>query len=137
MLPAIAEAGFKRLCVLFSLFNVDHRMGEMGRSLDRTRVLESSLCLRGVYSKSVKWVRQVFNARARLADSDRDWGDLPLDKTGNPKCTKKCHICLERELKIAFLPCGHLCSCVMCAVGFTHCPIGRQSMEEIVRIFTC
>jgi hypothetical protein len=67
-----------------------------------------------------------FNARARSADSDRDWGDLPLDDAGNPHCSQKCRICDEHELRIA-----------MCGAGLQYCPICRQSVEDTVRIFTC
>ena len=94
-------------------------------------------CPHVLCNKSSKWVRQAFNAHTRMKGSDADWGDLPLDDSGNPVCTQKCRICLERELRIAFLPCGHLCACAMCGAGLTHCPICRKEVDVTVRIFAC
>jgi hypothetical protein len=141
MLPAIAEAGFfyqghgDAVCC----FHCSISIIEWEKWDDPwiEHAYWSPHCPYVLGMKNMKWVRQVFNARARLADSDRDWGDLPLDDAGNPHCTQKCCICDEQELRIAFLPCGHLCCCAMCGAGLQYCPICRQSVEETVRIFTC
>ena len=86
-------------------------------------------------NKTKKWIRQAFNARARLMEGEViPKKNLPID---DPPSPLKCHICLERELRIAFLPCGHLCACGMCAPGLTHCPMCREEAEDTVRIFTC
>ena len=84
-------------------------------------------------NKTKKWIRQAFNARARLVEGV-SVPTLPLD---DPPSPLKCHICLERDLQIAFLPCGHLCACGMCAPGLTHCPMCRRDVLDTVRIFTC
>ncbi|XP_062612999.1 baculoviral IAP repeat-containing protein 7-like [Saccostrea cucullata] len=49
----------------------------------------------------------------------------------------KCHICLDEELQIAFLPCGHLCCCALCAPFFHFCPICRAEIQQPKRIFLC
>jgi hypothetical protein len=49
-------------------------------------------------NKTKKWIRQAFNARARLVDEVVPQ-DLPVD---DPPSTLKCRICLERDLQIAF-----------------------------------
>ena len=84
-------------------------------------------------NKTKKWIRQAFNARARLVDEVVP-KDLPVD---DPPSTLKCRICLERDLQIAFLPCGHLCACGLCAPGLKHCPMCRREVSDTIRIFTC
>ncbi|XP_062616598.1 baculoviral IAP repeat-containing protein 7-B-like [Saccostrea cucullata] len=49
----------------------------------------------------------------------------------------KCHICLDEELQIVFLPCGHLCCCALCAPSFHFCPICRGEIQQSKRIFLC
>ncbi|XP_056015982.1 baculoviral IAP repeat-containing protein 7-like [Ostrea edulis] len=141
LLPNIAEAGFfykgmdDHVRCFHCTLSLKH--WEPGDDPWIEHAYWSPHCAYVLCNKSVKWVRQAFNAYARAKDSDRDWGDLPLDAAGNPMCTQKCHICLERDLRIAFLPCGHLCTCAMCASGLRTCPICRDAFVETVRIFTC
>jgi hypothetical protein len=67
-------------------------------------------------NKTKKWIRQAFNSRARLVD-----GEIPKAlPVHDPPSTLKCCICLERDLQIAFLPCGHLCACGMCVPGLKY-----------------
>ncbi|KAH9491781.1 hypothetical protein Btru_030863 [Bulinus truncatus] len=44
-----------------------------------------------------------------------------------------CKICMDKEVKIVFLPCGHLVSCQECAVAFVDCPICRSHIRAYVR----
>lgn len=37
------------------------------------------------------------------------------------KFTMTCHVCMDRELQVAFLPCGHFCACGKCAPGLNKC----------------
>jgi hypothetical protein len=71
----------------------------------------------------------VYIARAQLMDG-YVLKDLPVD---DPPSPLKCHICF----RIAFLPCGHLCVCAMCAAGLEHCPVCRQEVSDTACIFTC
>ncbi|XP_069139323.1 uncharacterized protein [Argopecten irradians] len=38
----------------------------------------------------------------------------------------KCKICMDNDVCISFLPCGHLCCCAECAPVMVKCPICRQ-----------
>ncbi|XP_062567874.1 baculoviral IAP repeat-containing protein 7-like [Saccostrea cucullata] len=54
----------------------------------------------------------------------------------------KCCICLDQELEIVFLPCGHVCCCALCAPALCapslqFCPICRAEIQESKRIFLC
>ncbi|XP_076078107.1 baculoviral IAP repeat-containing protein 7-like [Mytilus galloprovincialis] len=46
-----------------------------------------------------------------------------------------CKICLENEVGIVFLPCGHLCCCVQCAPAVQQCPVCRAQIRGNVRTY--
>ncbi|XP_014776964.1 baculoviral IAP repeat-containing protein 7 [Octopus bimaculoides] len=48
---------------------------------------------------------------------------------------KLCKICLDEELSVVFLPCGHLVSCASCAPALTNCPLCRKKVHGMVKIF--
>ncbi|OXU22592.1 hypothetical protein TSAR_012529 [Trichomalopsis sarcophagae] len=51
------------------------------------------------------------------------------------KEARQCKICMDREVAVVFLPCGHLSTCVFCAPSLTHCPMCRQDIRATVRTF--
>ncbi|GAB1598666.1 putative inhibitor of apoptosis [Argonauta hians] len=48
---------------------------------------------------------------------------------------KLCKICLDEELSIVFLPCGHLISCTYCAPALAECPMCREKIHGVVKTF--
>ena len=48
---------------------------------------------------------------------------------------KLCKLCMEREVEVTFLPCGHLVSCNKCAQPLKECPICRQRIRGFVRTY--
>ncbi|XP_059150223.1 death-associated inhibitor of apoptosis 2-like isoform X2 [Physella acuta] len=46
-----------------------------------------------------------------------------------------CKICMDKEVAVVFLPCGHLASCADCASAMRDCPICRVNVRGIVRAF--
>lgn len=46
-----------------------------------------------------------------------------------------CKICIEQEVSIVFLPCGHLCACVECAPALKLCPICRTMIKGSVKAY--
>ncbi|XP_056015256.1 uncharacterized protein LOC125677307 [Ostrea edulis] len=46
-----------------------------------------------------------------------------------------CKICMEKNVSIAFLPCGHLACCVDCAPAMRKCPICREFVRGTVKTF--
>lgn len=46
-----------------------------------------------------------------------------------------CKVCLDAEVGVVFLPCGHLVACPACASALTSCPICRQGIAGTVRTF--
>jgi len=48
---------------------------------------------------------------------------------------RTCKICMDKEVGVVFLPCGHLCCCVNCAPALKDCPVCRRSIQGTVRTF--
>ncbi|KAH9510104.1 Baculoviral IAP repeat-containing protein 7-A [Bulinus truncatus] len=46
-----------------------------------------------------------------------------------------CKICLENEVAVVFLPCGHLVSCTECSSAVRNCPMCRAPVKGVVRAF--
>lgn len=46
-----------------------------------------------------------------------------------------CKICMDSEVCVVFLPCGHLVTCVNCAHSLADCPVCRQPIKATVRTF--
>uniref|UniRef100_K1QB79 Apoptosis 1 inhibitor n=1 Tax=Magallana gigas TaxID=29159 RepID=K1QB79_MAGGI len=46
-----------------------------------------------------------------------------------------CKICMEKNVSIAFLPCGHLACCEDCAPAMRKCPICREFVRGTVKTF--
>ncbi|CAH1799480.1 unnamed protein product [Owenia fusiformis] len=74
-------------------------------------------------------------------DKDKDKDDDEEDveslkaKVRESNEEKLCKICLERERRLVFLPCGHACSCAICAPGLRTCPMCREIIRGTVRIY--
>ena len=51
---------------------------------------------------------------------------------------KSCKLCMENDISVVFLPCGHLCCCSRCAnlpAVNKNCPICRAVIANKVRVF--
>ncbi|VEN63268.1 unnamed protein product [Callosobruchus maculatus] len=51
------------------------------------------------------------------------------------KEARLCKICMDAEVGIVFLPCGHLVTCVRCAPNLEDCPVCRSAIKASVRTF--
>lgn len=51
------------------------------------------------------------------------------------KEARLCKVCMDREVAIVFLPCGHLATCVECVPSLVYCPMCRQEIYATVRTF--
>ena len=60
--------------------------------------------------------------------------DLSVKETFD-KDKDDCIICFSNNRNILFLGCAHLIVCSFCAVCFTHCPLCKQYIKGVVRVF--
>ncbi|XP_014488474.1 PREDICTED: baculoviral IAP repeat-containing protein 7-like isoform X2 [Dinoponera quadriceps] len=51
------------------------------------------------------------------------------------KEARLCKICMDNDVSIVFLPCGHLATCIFCASSLTFCPMCRIMIRASVRTF--
>lgn len=47
---------------------------------------------------------------------------------------RECKVCLEEQIGMVFIPCGHACTCIGCAATVTHCPMCRMFIRGTVKI---
>jgi hypothetical protein len=62
-----------------------------------------------------------------------------LDEENNGKISNECNVCMSNPKDAAFIPCGHVCCCLLCAEkiirGTRKCPICRThiiSMHKVI-----
>nr|XP_022288628.1 death-associated inhibitor of apoptosis 2-like [Crassostrea virginica] len=48
---------------------------------------------------------------------------------------KLCKICMDAEMDILFLPCGHLCTCRTCAIKLRECPVCKERIQNQQRVY--
>jgi len=46
-----------------------------------------------------------------------------------------CKICLDADVGVTFVPCGHLVACVRCSQKFNKCPICRQYIQQKIKCY--
>jgi hypothetical protein len=49
--------------------------------------------------------------------------------------SRTCKICLDEDINVVFLPCGHLVCCTVCAPALNRCPICRANIREVVKTY--
>ncbi|KAM3964935.1 death-associated inhibitor of apoptosis 2 [Aphomia sociella] len=75
-----------------------------------------------------------------------------VDSTATPTATEKkpitleeenrqlkearlCKVCMDSEVSVVFLPCGHLVSCARCGAALSACPLCRAAVRALVRAY--
>nr|XP_045000970.1 baculoviral IAP repeat-containing protein 3 isoform X2 [Jaculus jaculus] len=62
--------------------------------------------------------------------------DLPMaEQLRKLQEERTCKVCMDREVSIVFIPCGHLVVCKDCAPSLRKCPICRSTIKGTVRTF--
>ncbi|XP_005378032.2 PREDICTED: baculoviral IAP repeat-containing protein 3 [Chinchilla lanigera] len=65
-----------------------------------------------------------------------DISDLPVEEQlRRLQEERTCKVCMDREVSIVFIPCGHLVVCRDCAPSLRKCPICRSTIKGTVRTF--
>ncbi|KAG8228985.1 hypothetical protein J437_LFUL009544 [Ladona fulva] len=57
------------------------------------------------------------------------------DETDRRRESQMCIVCMTTELKVVFIPCGHLVTCSDCSRRVNQCPSCRQHITSRVNIF--
>ncbi|XP_059225226.1 death-associated inhibitor of apoptosis 2 isoform X2 [Stomoxys calcitrans] len=76
------------------------------------------------------------NIGTNLVDEPVKESSLSLEEENRKlKDARLCKICLDEEVAVVYLPCGHLVTCVQCAPGVVQCPMCRTTIKGFVRTF--
>ncbi|CAG9562708.1 unnamed protein product [Danaus chrysippus] len=51
------------------------------------------------------------------------------------KEARMCKVCMDSEVSVVFLPCGHLVSCAGCGAALGACPLCRAPVKALVRAY--
>ncbi|XP_038213958.1 baculoviral IAP repeat-containing protein 7-B [Zerene cesonia] len=51
------------------------------------------------------------------------------------KEARLCKVCMDNEVSMVFLPCGHLVSCAECSAALAACPLCRAGVKALVRAY--
>uniref|UniRef100_A0A2C9JBI0 RING-type domain-containing protein n=1 Tax=Biomphalaria glabrata TaxID=6526 RepID=A0A2C9JBI0_BIOGL len=72
-----------------------------------------------------------------MKDQTVDFETLRQLKEDNNQMRQQivCKICMDKEVAVTFLPCGHLVSCADCALAMKDCPVCRKNVRGVVRAF--
>ncbi|KAM5246408.1 baculoviral IAP repeat-containing protein 3-like [Ctenodactylus gundi] len=65
-----------------------------------------------------------------------DVSDLPMEEQlRRLQEERTCKVCMDKEVSVVFIPCGHLVVCKDCAPSLRKCPICRGTIKGTVRTF--
>ncbi|OCT96132.1 baculoviral IAP repeat containing 2 L homeolog isoform X1 [Xenopus laevis] len=80
--------------------------------------------------------RQLFTEQSLKCISLDDCSDLSMEEQlRRLQEERTCKICMDQEVSIVFIPCGHLVVCKDCAPSLRKCPICRGTIKGTVRTF--
>lgn len=68
---------------------------------------------------------------ARTVEEDED----PLEKLRKLQREKQCKICMDRDICIVFIPCGHLVTCKECSELLVKCPICCGAIAQKIKTY--
>ena len=77
---------------------------------------------------------QALNLDTLLEGNSTDVAKL-LDEITRMKDQRMCKVCMDNEISIVFLKCGHICTCMDCAPAMKHCPMCREPIRGTIRVF--
>lgn len=52
-----------------------------------------------------------------------------------PAQQSECCVCLDEKPSVAFVPCGHVCTCKNCSVTLNLCPLCKVAIVSILPIY--
>ncbi|MEE6472887.1 hypothetical protein FKM82_009766 [Ascaphus truei] len=80
--------------------------------------------------------KELFMEQSLKFISSEDYSDLPMEEQlRRLQEERTCKVCMDQEVSIVFIPCGHLVVCKDCAPSLRKCPICRGTIKGTVRTF--
>lgn len=95
---------------------------------------EPSTVLRNKESKDNKNVNKENKVSQEVSSSEKK--PLSLEEENRQlKEARLCKVCMDSEVSVVFLPCGHLVSCGGCGSALAACPLCRCAVKALVRAY--
>ncbi|KAM4555935.1 E3 ubiquitin-protein ligase XIAP [Odontesthes bonariensis] len=69
------------------------------------------------------------------SDQTQEQDEDPLEKLQKLQREKQCKICMDRDICVVFIPCGHLVSCRQCSELLTKCPICCGAITQKIKTY--
>lgn len=76
-----------------------------------------------------------FAASGASGANDGESKEMRRNRLNSSNEQRICKICMDNEICMVFLPCGHLVSCPLCAPALRNCPICRTEVRGTVRSY--
>ncbi|KAM8834749.1 baculoviral IAP repeat-containing protein 2 [Synchiropus picturatus] len=89
-----------------------------------------------IQKNDVHLLRELMAQSNEAASPSQDLSDLPMEEQlRRLQEERTCKVCMDKEVNIVFIPCGHLVVCKECAPSLRKCPICRGLVKGTVRTF--
>ncbi|KAK5865094.1 hypothetical protein PBY51_016285 [Eleginops maclovinus] len=75
------------------------------------------------------------NTQLSDAASSQGQDEDPLENLRRLQREKQCKICMDRDICIVFIPCGHLVTCKQCSEMLIKCPICCGAIEQKLKTY--
>uniref|UniRef100_A0A8C7ZQ89 Baculoviral IAP repeat containing 2 n=1 Tax=Oryzias sinensis TaxID=183150 RepID=A0A8C7ZQ89_9TELE len=89
-----------------------------------------------IQKNDVHLLRDLMAQSNEASSPSQDLSDLPMEEQlRRLQEERTCKVCMDKEVNIVFIPCGHLVVCKECAPSLRKCPICRGLVKGTVRTF--
>ncbi|XP_061608230.1 baculoviral IAP repeat-containing protein 2 isoform X1 [Phyllopteryx taeniolatus] len=89
-----------------------------------------------IQKNDVHLLRELMAQSNEAASPSQDLSGLPMEEQlRRLQEERTCKVCMDKEVNIVFIPCGHLVVCKECAPSLRKCPICRGLVKGTVRTF--
>ncbi|KAK6305840.1 hypothetical protein J4Q44_G00246200 [Coregonus suidteri] len=89
-----------------------------------------------IQKNDVYLLRDLMAQANEAASPSQDLSDLPMEEQlRRLQEERTCKVCMDKEVNMVFIPCGHLVVCKECAPSLRKCPICRGLVKGTVRTF--
>ncbi|XP_053735640.1 E3 ubiquitin-protein ligase XIAP isoform X1 [Synchiropus splendidus] len=75
------------------------------------------------------------NSQESTASNGEQQDETPLEKLQRLQREKQCKVCLDRDICIVFIPCGHLATCRECSQSLVKCPICCNHILQKIKTY--
>jgi len=75
------------------------------------------------------------DAIADINQGNMDGVEMLLQEKKKWEEQRMCKVCMDSDVNVVFLPCGHLCCCSNCAPSLSTCPMCRTFIKGTVRTY--